>query len=459
MSAIKQILLSLVVIAVAAGAWYAYDRGYFSGGDPTATVASRPGGSPGGAGGPAGGAPSGGAGGRGGFAGGAGGGGPGGGGPGGGGFGRAATPVVAAVVDTDNNSLEVHAIGTVAAARAVTLFPQVTGIVTAIDFTPGTQVEAGATLIELDDGDQQVAVDRAKIAVDSAQAALDRAQQLAKSNNITSVALTDAQSAVQKAAIDLKSAQLDLAKRTVKAPFGGTIGLTDISVGDLVSSSKAIATLDDMSTVTVAFDVPERASGRIAVGQDITATTEALAGQRFQGTISAVDSRVDPVARTLRVEATLPNDANVLRPGMALAIDMSFPGEDHPSVPSLAVQWDRKGSYVWKLDSNTVHRVDVDIVDRRSGTVIVVGDLQPGDLVISEGGQRLREGGHVNVVDSGAATGGAPAADGAGTPQAVNRTPPQGRDGAQRPGPDGAQPPAAVDGVDAAAAPRRPRSG
>ncbi len=251
--------------------------------------------------------------------------------------------MVAATVDTDNTSLEVHAIGTVAAARAVTLYPQVTGVVTEIDFAPGTKVEAGATLIKLDDGDQQVAVDRAKIAVDSAQAALDRAQQLAKSNNITSVALTDAQSAVQKAGIDLKSAQLDLAKRTVKAPFGGTIGLTDITVGDLVSSSKAIATLDDMSTVTVAFDVPERASGRIAVGQDVTATTEALAGQRFQGAISAVDSRVDPVARTLRVEATLPNDANVLKPGMALAIDMSFPGEDHPAVPSLAVQWDRRG--------------------------------------------------------------------------------------------------------------------
>jgi RND family efflux transporter MFP subunit len=409
MSAIKQILLSLVVVAVAAGAWYVYDRGYLSGAEPTA--AGRPGG------GPPGGGPPGGGGGR--------------------GFGRTATPVVAALVDTDNTSLEVHAIGTVAAARAVTLYPQVSGIVTEIDFTPGTKVDAGATLVKLDDSDQQVAVDRARIALASAQAALDRARQLAKSNNITSVALTDAESAVQKAEIDRKSAQLELAKRTVKAPFAGTIGLTDVTVGDLVNSSKAIATLDDMSTVTTAFNVPERASGRVAVGQQVAATTEALAGQRFQGAISAVDSRVDPVARTLRVEATLPNDANVLKPGMALAIDLSFPGEDHPAVPSLAVQWDRDGSYVWKLDGDTVHRVNVDIVDRRSGTVIVVGDLEPGDAVVSQGGQRLREGARVNVVESDAA-GGAPEA-GAGT------RPPNATDGAG--------------GVDAAATPRRPRSG
>ncbi len=458
MSAIKQIVLSLVVIVIAAGAWFAYDRGYFSSAGDPVSVASRPAGSAasggppgGGAGRPAGGEARGGV--------------PG----GGGGFGRAATPVVAASVGTDNNSLDVHAIGTVAAARAVTLFPQVTGIVTAIDFTPGTKVDADAALVHLDNADQQVAVDKAKIALDSAQAALTRSEQLAKSNNISSVALTDAQSAVQKAQIDLKSAQLDLAKRTVTAPFAGTIGLTDITVGDLVSSSKAIATLDDMSTVTVAFDVPERASGRVAVGQDVTATTEALAGQRFQGSISAVDSRVDPVSRTLRVEATLPNNANVLKPGMALTIDMSFPGQDHPAVPSLAVQWDRDGSYVWKLDGSTVHRINIDIVDRRSGTVIVVGDLQPGDSVVSEGGQRLREGAKVNVVDSGE-NAGAPAATDAESPQAVNGTRPPGAngegapkaDGARRPNGADAQPPATTDGatgVDAAAAPRRPRSG
>ncbi len=237
--------------------------------------------------------------------------------------------------------------------------------------------------------------------METAQSALDRANQLAKSNNITNVALTDAKTAQKNAEIGLQAAQNDLAKRTIKAPFTGIIGLSDIAVGDLITSSKAIATLDDMSKVTVAFDVPERASGIVALGQPVTASTEALAGQTFKGTISAVDNRVDPVARTLRVEATLPNDANTLKPGMALTIAMSFPGQPHPSVPSLAIQWDRAGSYVWKVEGDVARRVAVQILGRRSGAVIVSGKLAVNDQVIVEGLQRVREGSHLTVADAG----------------------------------------------------------
>ncbi len=401
MSAFKQVLLSLIVVAVAGALWLAYDRGTFSsllpGGTATSTAAGPA------AGGPAGGPPAG----R----------------PAAGGFrggGRAAAPIVAASVETDDDGFEVQAIGTVAAAQAVTLYAQVAGVVAEVMFQPGTEVADKQTLVRLADSDQQVALDKAKIALDSAQAALDRAQQLAKNNNITNVALRDAQTAVDKAEIDYRSAQLELAKRTVTAPFAGMIGLSDITVGDVVNSSKAIATLDDVSTVSVSFDVPERASGRVAVGQQVTATTEALVGRSFVGTVSAVDSRVDPVARTLRVMAKLPNDANVLKPGMALTVSMDFVGEMHPVVPSLAVQYDRLGAYVWKVADSAVHRVGVDIVGRRSGTVIVVADLQPGDLVASEGLQRLREGARVDVVDDGSGQAPAAPAPQSRVPEAAN---------------------------------------
>jgi RND family efflux transporter MFP subunit len=373
MSALRQIVLSLIVVLIAAAGWYAYGQGYFS-------AKQGNGGGPAGAGEAAGGGGQ-----RQGFGGGRGG----------------SVLVVTAPVTIDDTGTDVRAIGTVAAAQEVTLYPQDSGIVTDVAFTPGTKVTKGETLIRLDDSDQQVALEKAKIALDTAQSALDRAEQLAKSNNITTVALTDARSAQQNAAIGLKAAQNDLAKRTVTAPFAGVVGLTDITVGDLINSSKAIVTLDDMSKVTVSFDVPERASGLVAVGQPVAASTEALAGQTFQGTISAVDNRVDPVARTLRVEATLPNDASVLRPGMALTVAMSFPGQPHPAVPSLAVQWDRNGSYVWKIAAGSAHRVAVQILGRRSGAVIVAGDLAKNDLVVVEGLQRLREGSKVTDGNSG----------------------------------------------------------
>ena len=379
MSVTRQIVLSILVVVAAAAGWFAYDRAMVSPaaeGDATART-ERGGGI---------GAP---------------------------GFARGGgAPVIVAAVETDDIGLEVRAIGTVAAVRAVTLFSEATGIVADVAFAPGTRVTAGDVLVRLGDADQQIAVERARIALDIATASSERADQLARSNNITAVALTDARNAVLRAEIDKRSAEIDLAKRTVTAPFDGTIGLTDLSVGDLLTPSKPIATLDDMSTVTVAFDLPERASGRVAVGQQVSATTVALPDRVFTGTVSAVDSRVDPTSRTLKVEARLPNDANVLRPGMAVSVALSFAGEQRPVVPSAAVQWDRGGAYVWRLDGDVVHRADVRIVGRRSGTVVVAGGLTADDTVVVEGLQRLREGTTVTLIGDAADTAGDGGGDG-----------------------------------------------
>jgi RND family efflux transporter MFP subunit len=390
MSVVKQILLSIVVLAIAGGLWFAYDRNMIP------FLPNKPATTPGGGGGFPGGPP-------GGFAGGF----PGA--PGGAGANaRAPAPIIAAAVTADDDGFEVRAIGTVAANQAITIYPQVTGIVSEIGFSPGMPVKAGQALFHLTNSDEQVALQKAKVALDSAQAAFDRSSQLAKANTVTAAALNDAQTTLTNAQIGYQTAQLALDKKTVAAPFAGTTGLSTVTVGDLVTSNKALTTLDDLSTVAVSFDVPERASGRVAVGQEVAATTSALTGKNFTGMISAVDSRVDPTARTLRVEAKLPNDANSLKPGMAVTITMAFPGEMHPVVPSLSIQYDRNGAYVWKVDNGVVHRVGVDVIDRRSGTVIVTASLKPGDLVASEGLQRLRENARVNVVDDG--SGGAPGA-------------------------------------------------
>ncbi len=381
MTPFRQIAASVGVLAIVAGAWLAYEQGWFGANQDASAAQPGGGGIPtGSAGGGNRNAP-------------------------GGGQGGLAAPVVTAEVVTDASGLEVRAVGTVAAVRAVTLYPEATGVVAEMLFKPGTLVTDGQPLMRLDDAEQQVAVDRARIALEAAQATFARSEQLSASNNITTAALNEARTAVQRAETDLRGAELELGRRTLVAPFAGTIGLTDVTAGDLVSSSKAIATLDDMSTVTVAFEVPERASGRVQVGQALLATTAALAGHTFDGEVSAVDSRVDPVARTLKVEATLPNEANVLKPGMALNVVIQFPGVEQPAVPSMAVQWDRNGPYVWKVMDDTVSRVGVDIVGRRSGIVIIAaGGLATGDQVVVEGLQRLREGARIQPIGGPAAS-------------------------------------------------------
>ena len=383
---------------------------------------------------------------------------PGGGRRGPGGFGRGATLVITAEVGIDTSGLEVRAIGTAQAARAVTIFPEITGVVEEVTFASGARVETGDVLIRLNAADQMVARDLARVMLDSARSALARAERLAQSNNITSVALADARTDVARAEIDLRDAEVDLAKRSLAAPFSGTIGMTDLTIGDLVTSSKAVANLDDLSRIKVEFDVPERATGLVKVNQELTATAQALPGIRLLGAIAEIDSRVDPVSRSLRVRATLPNSDGALKPGMAIAVVLRFAGEARTEVPSLAVQWDRDGPYVWKIVAATAVRTAVDIIGRRSGSVSVVGDIALGDLVVVEGLQRLRDGGAVTQAEPASAPatvnrGGGPGPGEAGSPggpggEAVSAGRPRpGGPGARQPRGQGrrqggAQPPA-----------------
>lgn len=365
MSVYRQIISSLIIILVAVGGWYAFG---YRGGNSDGAVASASSDSSRGA--------------RGGR-----------GGPGRDSLRRnGAAPVVTARVGVDANGPEISAIGTITAANAVTLYPEVTGVVAAVEVEPGAAVVEGQVLIRLTDADEIIAVERATIAIDDARAALDRAERLAKSNNVTEVALADARRDLRSAEIDLKSAELERAKRTIKAPFAGVVGLILVSRGDLVGTSSVLTTVDDVSRLTVAFDATERFAGKINIGHPISGTAIGLPGRQINGAVSAIDSRVDPDTRIFKVEAVLEEGIDGLKPGMSIMMVADFEGEPRAAVPSLAIQWDRQGSFVWILDGDTARRTAVQIIGRRSGAVIVAGEIELGSEVVVEGLQRMRDG-------------------------------------------------------------------
>jgi RND family efflux transporter MFP subunit len=229
-----------------------------------------------------------------------------------------------------------------------------------------------------------------------------------RSKTITAVALSEAEVAAELAAIELRSAEVALQQHRIAAPISGTVGLTDISPGDLVSSSTEITTVEDVSTLKVAFEVPERFAGRIAPGQDIAVNAQGMPGANLSGRITAIDNRVDETTRTLKLEAELANKDQSLKPGMAVDVLLSFDAGEQLSVPTLSVQWDRRGSYVWKVVDGAAKRAEVTILRRRTGVVMVQGDVARGDRVVVEGIQRLREG--ATVAEVGAAGGEAPPA-------------------------------------------------
>jgi RND family efflux transporter MFP subunit len=314
-------------------------------------------------------------------------------------IGGGAVNVVVAPVESDQTGDTVMSLGTAKAVRSVTLYPEVSGKIAEVDVVPGRTVMGGDLLVRLEDEEQKVAVEKAEIGLKQAQDAFGRQQALAKSKTISGVALSDAETAERMAEVELKTAKVDLGRRSITAPFSGVTGLTDMSLGDFVTTTTPLAMVDDFSTMRVDFEVPERWAGRVAEGQAITATAQALPGSTFDGKITGIDNHVDSTTRTLRLRAELPNEKGLLKTGMAIMVTLEFnPGEEL-AVPNLAVQWDRRGSFVWKIVDGAVRRSDVAIIRRQSGIVVLKGQVAAGDKVVVEGLLRLREGAKVTEVN------------------------------------------------------------
>lgn len=287
------------------------------------------------------------------------------------------------------------AIGTGAPVRTVSVRPQVSGQIATIAVASGAVVEAGSVLIELDSSAEEIAVDKARIGVDTARQKQERAQNLLAQKTISSVEADQAATDLANAELALRQAELDLSQRTIRAPIGGTIGILGVNPGDYVTNQSVIATIDDRESILIEFFVPERLVGLVRVGAKITASAVARPGETFEGEVTAVDNRLDEASRTLRVRAAIPNAEDRLRAGMSFEITMRFAGDSYPSVDPLAIQWDSNGSYVWRINDGKAERVAVGIVQRNLESVLVNANIAPGDEIVVEGVQNVRQGGDV----------------------------------------------------------------
>lgn len=296
----------------------------------------------------------------------------------------------------DNVSLDV--LGSGAARKSVQIFAPVSGEVAEVAFRTGLAVRAEQVLLRLVDRSQRLAADLASARVDAARALAARYEGTRGTGAVPESAIDEAQAALRGAQIELAQAREAVADRVVRAPFAGIVGLAGVERGDRVTPETVLTTLDDRRVLLVDFDVPEAYLSRIAPGQAVTAVNPAYAGRAFEGKVAEIDSRVDPVSRSVRVRAALPNTGDLLRPGMSFQLRLSLPGKSWVSVPELALQWSRDGSFVWVVREGKSVQVPARPVRRADGRVLVDGALKAGEMVVIEGVQRLREGRGVRVV-------------------------------------------------------------
>jgi RND family efflux transporter MFP subunit len=213
------------------------------------------------------------------------------------------------------------------------------------------------------------------------------------------VQLNTAQLAADNARLEAQNAELALKRRAISTPVGGAVGLFQVSAGNTVTAQTVVTTVVDTSHILISFWVPERYASSIATGMPVAVSAVALPGEVIAGEVSAVDNRIDSASRTLEVQARIPNDNGRLRPGMSFSVGMSFPGETFASVDPLAIQWSSEGAYVWKYEDGKVARVPVRIIQRNSDGVLVQGDIQEGDQVVTQGVQQLTAGATVRLLD------------------------------------------------------------
>jgi len=309
-------------------------------------------------------------------------------------------PVIVAAVDEQADNLVLETVGTGRARRSISLRAEAEGKIVSMALAAGRRFDEGEEMLALENTDQRLALELAEAQLAEAGRVLDRLEAL-EIRAITSEArLTEVSTAQEIARIERDQAAEALGDRVLRAPFAGVSGLPTVEIGDRIDTETVIASFDDRSEILVGFDLPEAYAGRLEPGGYVSARTPAYPDQRFDGRVDAIDSRVDPVSRSLRVRVALPNAADRLRPGASFVVRIELPGDRYPVVPELALQFSREGPFVWTVRGGQAERVPVSLIRRRAGEVLVDGPLEPGEAVVVEGVQRLREGREVEVINA-----------------------------------------------------------
>ncbi len=302
------------------------------------------------------------------------------------------TLVLVEALGLAEDRVRIQVIGTGEALRAASLYPATAGEVVEVLFEAEQRVEQGAPLVRLDDKHQRLAVRLAQVAEKKARRQVKRLEKLAPSGAVSVVRLESAQAELDSASLRIAQARAELDDKTLFAPFAGVIGLSQVDKGDRVTDATMVATLDDRSSLLVAFELSEEYTSRIRLGDPIVVRPWATGDRDLRGAVHAIDSRIDPVTRSLRVEARIPNPDGAIRPGTSFEVRLTFTGRTYPSVREVAVLWSRDGAYVWRVVEGRARKVFVKVIRRDRGRVLVDGPLRIGDLIVVEGVQGLRDG-------------------------------------------------------------------
>ncbi|MCB1877276.1 MAG: efflux RND transporter periplasmic adaptor subunit [Chromatiales bacterium] len=300
-------------------------------------------------------------------------------------------PVIAAQVQTERLADRVEALGTLKANESVTLTANVTETVSAIRFDDGQRVKKGQVLVEMTNAEEQALLAEARARLAEAQRQYDRVKALEAQRSVSQSLVDERKRDLDTGRANLVAIESRLADRLIKAPFAGLLGLRNISPGALVEPGDLITTLDDDTVMKLDFAVPSLFLPDLKPGLAIHAKARAYGERTFDGEIRSIDSRVDPVTRSILVRALIPNPDLSLKPGVLMQVELLRNPRDGLVVPEEALLQQGRQHFVIRVGEGEVaEKRQVKIGMRRPGMVEIVSGLALGDRVVIEGNDKVR---------------------------------------------------------------------
>lgn len=312
--------------------------------------------------------------------------------------GRAALPVEVARATATQVSDDIAAIGTLLSDESVSIAPETSGRVATINFKDGDTVAGGAVLFTLDAELANAALADAKAKLALAQANFGRSQQLQKSGTVARSTYDEALAGLQVAEAAVDSMQLSIKKLTITAPFSGALGFRTVSIGAYIAAGTDLVKLDKIDLLKVGFSLPELEQARIALGQQVEVKADALPGEGFVATISAIDPVIDVNGRALRVRAELDNAALRLRPGLLVRITVKGDERNTVMVPEEAIVQRGDSTFVYLAGEKVATEAKVETGKRVPGSIEIVNGVSAGAEVIVAGNSRLSDGASIEIV-------------------------------------------------------------
>lgn len=318
------------------------------------------------------------------------------------------TAVTAASVKADTWEVTINAVGSLAAYQGITVTTESSGIIREIAFEPGSRVQAGDVLVKLDTAVLEAQLAAAASRADLARISAERTRALYASNTSAKADLDAAEAQLKQTQAEVESIKASIDQKIVRAPFAGRLGVRLVNLGQFIDRGNALVSLQALDPIYINFTVPQQRVSELALGMVVRVTSDALPGEVIEGRITAVNPEVDSVSRNVRVQATLANANEKLRPGMFANVAVVLPQKDRVfCIPATAVLYAPYGDSVFviedKKDAATgkvsqVLRQQFVRLGRTVGDFVAITDgLKEGQQIVTTGVFKMRNGAAVTV--------------------------------------------------------------